>query len=96
VTVAARICDGMLALSVADTGIGIASDQVSRLGNPFVQIRNSAGAAHEGTGLGLALVRALAEVHDGQLKIESTLGKGTTVTVTMPSVDGQTALAKAG
>ena len=84
VAVRARAQDGLLALSVEDTGIGIPSDQVSRLGNPFVQIRNSAGASHEGTGLGLALVRALAEVHSGKFGIESVQGKGTTVSVTLP------------
>ena len=86
VTVRARAAGGMLTLSVADTGIGIPADQVARLGNPFVQIRNSAGASHEGTGLGLALVRALAEIHDGRLRIESTIGKGTTVSVVIPCV----------
>jgi len=73
-----------LVLTVADTGIGIPADQLSRLGNPFVQVRTSAGASHEGTGLGLALVRALAETHDGTLKIESSVGHGTTVSVTIP------------
>lgn len=73
-----------LALSVQDTGIGIPADQIYRLGNPFVQLRNSAGAAHEGTGLGLALVRSLAEMHGGALKIESVEGRGTTVTIDMP------------
>jgi len=88
VTVRARSAGGMMTLSVADTGIGIAPDQVARLGNPFVQIRSSAGASHEGTGLGLALVRALAEIHDGRLKIESAVGKGTTVSVVIPCVSG--------
>ena len=73
-----------LILSVTDTGIGIAPDQIERLGNPFVQIRNSAGASHAGTGLGLALVRALAEIHDGTMKIESVVDHGTTVSVTLP------------
>ena len=76
--------DDALILSVADTGIGIPPDQVSRLGNPFVQVRSSAGASHEGTGLGLALVRALAETHEGSLKIESILTQGTTVSVMIP------------
>jgi signal transduction histidine kinase len=85
ITIAASLSNGMLVLSVADTGVGIAPDQVSRLGNPFVQIRSSAGASHEGTGLGLALVRALVEIHDGTLKIESVLDRGTTVSVSIPA-----------
>jgi signal transduction histidine kinase len=86
VIVHAKSENGTLVVSVEDTGIGIPSDQVSRLGNPFVQVRNSAGASHEGTGLGLALVRALAEIHDGQLKIESVLAHGTTVSISIPGV----------
>jgi len=84
VIVHAKSANGALVLSVVDTGIGIPSDQVSRLGNPFVQVRNSAGASHEGTGLGLALVRALAEIHDGRLKIESVQGHGTIVSIVLP------------
>jgi cell cycle sensor histidine kinase DivJ len=84
VAVRANMNNDTLVLRVKDTGIGIAADQLNRLGNPFVQVRSSAGASHEGTGLGLALVRALAEIHDGTLKIESRLGGGTTVSVTIP------------
>jgi signal transduction histidine kinase len=73
-----------VAISVEDTGVGIPADQLYRLGNPFVQLRNSAGSTHEGTGLGLALVRSLAEMHGGQLRIESVEGRGTTVTVEIP------------
>ncbi len=87
VVVRARRAKGMLLLSVEDSGIGIAADQLGRLGNPFVQIRSNAGASHEGTGLGLALVRALAEIHEGSLKMESTLGSGTTATVLIPAAD---------
>jgi signal transduction histidine kinase len=93
IAVKARADGGALVLSVVDTGVGIPADQVSRLGNPFVQVRNSAGASHEGTGLGLALVRALAEIHDGRLVIDSTLGKGTTVSVVLPGVERPLALA---
>jgi signal transduction histidine kinase len=71
-------------LAVRDTGIGIPAEAVSRLGNPFVQLRDGADRAHKGTGLGLALVRALTEMHDGALKIDSVLGAGTTVTVELP------------
>jgi signal transduction histidine kinase len=73
-----------VSISVEDTGVGIPSDQLYRLGNPFVQLRNNAGSTHEGTGLGLALVRSLAEMHGGQLRIESVEGRGTTVTVEIP------------
>jgi signal transduction histidine kinase len=84
VIVHARPEHGKLMLSVEDTGVGIPPDQVGRLGNPFVQIRNNVGASQEGTGLGLALVRALAEIHGGKLKIESVVERGTTVSVTIP------------
>jgi len=84
VIVHARPEHGKLVLSVEDTGVGISPDQVGRLGNPFVQVRNNVGASQEGTGLGLALVRALAEIHDGSLKIESVVERGTTVSVTVP------------
>ena len=84
VTIGARYEGDRFVLWVRDTGVGIPPDQLSRLGNPFVQIRNNAGASHEGTGLGLALVRALAELHHGSFKIESTLGRGTTASVVMP------------
>jgi signal transduction histidine kinase len=73
-----------VAISVEDTGVGIPADQLYRLGNPFVQLRNHAGSTHEGTGLGLALVRSLAEMHGGQLRIESFENRGTTVTVEIP------------
>jgi signal transduction histidine kinase len=84
VTVRAAPAGRSVALSVEDTGVGIPADQLYRLGNPFVQLRNHAGSTHEGTGLGLALVRSLAEMHGGQLRIDSVEGQGTTVTVEIP------------
>ncbi len=80
----AAVSDDKLILLVTDTGIGIPADQLYRLGNPFVQLNTDAGTTHSGTGLGLALVRALAQMHQGTLKIESIEGKGTTVSVTIP------------
>ncbi|MBU6298485.1 MAG: MASE1 domain-containing protein [Alphaproteobacteria bacterium] len=85
VTVRAKPAEDRVVVRVCDTGVGIPADQLSRLGNPFVQIRNNAGASHEGTGLGLALVRALAELHNGTMKIESTVGRGTIVSVDVPA-----------
>jgi signal transduction histidine kinase len=72
-------------LSVTDTGIGIPEDELEQLGNPFVQLRRSmAVTSQPGTGLGLALVRALAEMHGGTMHIESVEGQGTTVSVAIP------------
>jgi signal transduction histidine kinase len=87
----ARIVDGTLTLSVRDTGIGIPDDRIGDLGNPFVQLRSTAGASHDGTGLGLALVKSLAEMHGGTMRIDSKIGSGTTVTVEFPA--GAVALA---
>jgi signal transduction histidine kinase len=86
VTTKIQVSGGKLVLSVSDTGIGIPADQLYRLGNPFVQLRNESGSAHTGTGLGLALVRSLAELHNGAMHIESVEGRGTTVSVEIPAL----------
>jgi signal transduction histidine kinase len=51
---------------------------------PFVQVENSLSRRHEGTGLGLTLVKFMAEIHDGSLALESALGQGTTARLTFP------------
>jgi cell cycle sensor histidine kinase DivJ len=70
-------------LVVTDTGIGIAEDDLTRLGQPYEQAGDFSQRAR-GTGLGLSLVRAFAELHGGEMTIESRLGEGTSVTVRMP------------
>ncbi len=75
---------GGLCISVRDTGIGIAPEDLPRLGRPFEQVSADPSLAKGGTGLGLALVSALVEKHGGTMKIDSELGIGTTVTVTLP------------
>jgi signal transduction histidine kinase len=74
-----------VAIVVSDTGIGISSEDVSKVLEPFGQSRTDTHKAHEGTGLGLSLSKQLMELHDGTLKIESELGKGTVVTIAFPS-----------
>ncbi len=77
--------DGGFELKVSDTGIGIAEDDLETALEPFSQIDNVQQRNHEGTGLGLPISRALAELHGGSLEIESLPGVGTTVTVRLPS-----------
>ena len=71
-------------ISVADTGIGIAPEDLGRLARPFEQIETQHSKTQQGTGLGLALTKALVELHEGLLGIESEPGVGTTVSFTLP------------
>jgi len=81
----AIVRDGdMIDLSVSDTGIGIAANDLPRLGDPFFQAKGSYDRAYEGTGLGLSVVRGLVGLHGGRLSIESAPGVGTRVAVRLP------------
>ncbi|MBV9992563.1 MAG: PAS domain-containing sensor histidine kinase [Alphaproteobacteria bacterium] len=71
-------------IAVKDSGVGISAKDLERLGKPFEQVEGEHVRAKEGTGLGLALVKALASMHGGEATIESTLGVGTTVHVRLP------------
>ncbi|MDP1629903.1 MAG: HAMP domain-containing sensor histidine kinase [Caulobacter sp.] len=75
--------DGVFELIVADTGVGISKDDLDRLGKPYEQVGDPA-RRQMGTGLGLSLVRSFAELHGGEMMIESTVGRGTSVTVRLP------------
>jgi len=77
--------DGDFVLRVSDTGIGIAPEDLEKALAPFSQVDNAQQRNYEGTGLGLPISRALAELHGGSLEIESQPGLGTTVTVRLPS-----------
>ncbi len=86
VTVHAEIEEeGCFALSVSDTGIGIGADDIPKLFTPFSQVDSSVTRKHEGTGLGLSLVKSLVEMHGGTIKLESELGNGTIATVRFPA-----------
>jgi len=71
-------------IAVADTGMGISRKDLERLGKPFEQVEGEHVRSKEGTGLGLALVKALAAMHGGEAVLESTLGEGTVVRVRLP------------
>ncbi|MDB5454840.1 MAG: two-component sensor histidine kinase [Caulobacter sp.] len=79
--------DGIMELVVADTGVGISPEDLERLGRPYEQA-GGADQRSRGTGLGLSLVRAFAQLHGGEMLIESRLGAGTTVSVRLPVLPG--------
>jgi two-component system cell cycle sensor histidine kinase PleC len=76
--------DGVV-LQVSDTGIGISEADLPRVGRPFEQIENQHAKKHQGSGLGLALSKSLIEMQGGTLRIDSVLGKGTTVSFSLPA-----------
>lgn len=76
---------GALTLSVTDTGIGMTEQEIERALRPFVQVDTGLGRRYEGTGLGLPLARAFADLHGATLMLESRPGDGTTVTVRFPA-----------
>ncbi|HTT84767.1 MAG TPA: PAS domain-containing sensor histidine kinase [Rhizomicrobium sp.] len=82
VWVAAAREGGAVELAVADTGIGIAESDLDRLCQPFEQADSA--PSQEGTGLGLSLVKALATLHEGEVRIQSARGEGTVVRVRLP------------
>ena len=84
---------GKIALSVTDTGIGIAPQDLQRVMEPFAQVDNALNRKHSGTGLGLPLSRMLAELHGGKLLLTSRLGQGTTVKVDLPAATPEPAQA---
>ncbi|HKP23977.1 MAG TPA: ATP-binding protein [Dongiaceae bacterium] len=76
--------DGAIAIAVVDTGIGMAQDDIPQALAPFHQLEGSHGRKYEGTGLGLSLTKAMLELHEGTLQVDSKLGVGTTVTAYFP------------
>jgi len=73
-----------LTLRVVDTGCGIPPEHLPRLARPFEQVEEELTRNNHGTGLGLALTKSLAEMHGGKLAIQSEVGRGTIVTITLP------------
>jgi cell cycle sensor histidine kinase DivJ len=86
VTVSARIEGARLVVSVADTGIGIGSEDLKRVGSPFFQASATYQRQQEGTGLGLSIVKNLVALHGGEMNVASRVGEGTTVSVSLPLV----------
>ncbi|RKH13684.1 response regulator [Corallococcus sp. CA053C] len=76
--------DGDVVLTVSDTGTGIPAAELPHLFERFHRVRNARSRTHEGTGIGLALVRELVALHGGDVRVESREGQGTTFTVRLP------------
>jgi PAS domain S-box-containing protein len=78
--------DGRLQITVSDEGVGIRKDKIKQAMEPFGQVSDRAeNAAYQGTGLGLPLAKAMVNLHDGTLNLESEVGQGTTVFVKLPA-----------
>jgi cell cycle sensor histidine kinase DivJ len=84
VTLSIKRQGSLINISVADRGIGMDSDAVSRIGEPFFQVQDGLARRYEGTGLGLSIVKGLVDLHEGTLKAMSSPGEGTTITVLLP------------
>ena len=84
VSVSLRQNNSHVELAVSDTGAGIPAPELPRLFERFYRVRGAAARSHEGTGIGLALVRELVRLHGGEVAVASTEGAGSTFTVTLP------------
>ncbi len=93
VIVRSRVLEDKVLLMIADTGIGIPSQSLARLGRPFEQVESQLTKSYHGSGLGLAIARSLTRLHGGSMKLRSRLDVGTVVCVTLPR-DAGTAAAK--
>jgi signal transduction histidine kinase len=76
---------GGIEIKVTDTGIGIPAEHLEAVMQPFVQVDSSLNRKYDGTGLGLPLAKAFVELHGGTLRLDSTIGAGTTVTAAFPA-----------
>jgi two-component system, cell cycle sensor histidine kinase DivJ len=84
VTVSANVEGTRFVVRIADTGVGIAADDLKRVGDPFFQAGKTYQRRHEGTGLGLSIVKSLVALHGGEMTVQSQIDEGTTVTVALP------------
>ena len=84
VDVSARKYDGMIEVAVKDTGIGIAPEDHAAVFEEFKQVGRDYTKKAEGTGLGLALTKRFVELHGGEIRLDSALGKGSTFSFTLP------------
>jgi PAS domain S-box-containing protein len=85
VALALKPAAGAVGLQIRDTGVGIPGEHLDHVFERFHRIESTQARTHEGTGIGLALVEELVKLHGGSVRVESTVGAGSTFTVTIPS-----------
>ncbi|TFW23719.1 PAS domain S-box protein, partial [Massilia arenosa] len=96
VTLKARAVQGQLHFTIQDSGIGIAADRLHAIFDPFTQADASMTRRYGGTGLGTTISRQLVELMGGTIRVESTLGQGTTFHIQLPLVPGRAAQVRPG
>ena len=84
-----QIPHSQIQITICDTGIGIPEDKLDRIFESFEQVEGSTSREYGGTGLGLAITKQLVELHQGEIKVESTIGQGSRFTFTLPVSQGQ-------
>jgi signal transduction histidine kinase len=84
VGVSATAADGVIAISVSDTGVGIAPEDQEAIFEEFRQVGRDDARKQEGTGLGLTLAKKFVELHGGRITVRSQVGQGSTFTFTLP------------
>ncbi|NJM16303.1 MAG: ATP-binding protein, partial [Bacteroidales bacterium] len=80
-----------LEISVSDTGMGVTKENLPKIFKRFYQENKSMVSEYKGTGIGLALTKELVEIHGGEIKVDSEVGKGTTFTLYIPVLDDKPA-----
>ena len=90
IEVCLNIIDSVVEIRIKDSGIGIPADRLPHIFDKFYQVDGSATRKHEGTGIGLALVKELVELHEGKVSVSSREGKGTEFRIMLPLSKEQT------
>jgi signal transduction histidine kinase len=84
ISVSQRLAGDTVVLKVADSGVGIPEHELPRVFERFHRVEGTRARTHEGSGIGLALIHDLAELHGGRVTAKSAVGRGTTFTITLP------------
>ncbi|HMD64133.1 MAG TPA: ATP-binding protein, partial [Stellaceae bacterium] len=84
VTISSEVDEAALRIRIQDTGIGIRTEDIPLVTQPFYRVNSVLDGRHQGAGLGLPFAKSVVELHGGTLAIDSELGSGTTVTISLP------------